>query len=119
MSYIYMKGLHKAHYLLSVVSLLPQNPYGRPRTIIATKIKKTLLSRVVVAVVAFLYPLCSYQNATVSYLNVDVAMFAPKKFWGQPKNHGDFRCNKQKICFSQERVLLAPLTGFLVAPKSP
>ena len=47
-----------------------------PRTIVATRTKRTLLSRVVVAVVAFLCPLFLYQNAAVLYLNVDVAIFA-------------------------------------------
>ena len=48
--------------------------------IIATKTKSTLLSRVVVAVVAFLCPLFSYQNAAVLYLNVDIAFLHQRDF---------------------------------------
>ena len=55
------------------------------RTIIATKTKRTLLSRVVVAVVVFLCPLFLYQNAAVLYLNVDVAIFCTKEVAGPTK----------------------------------
>ena len=67
--------LLKAHYLLRVVALVARKSLW-PRTTVATKTKKTLLSRVVVAFVAFLCPLFLYQNAAVLYLNVDVAIFA-------------------------------------------
>ena len=66
--------LLKAHYLLRVVALVARKSLW-PRTTVATKTKKTLLSRVVVAFVAFLCPLFLYQNAAVLYLNVDVAIF--------------------------------------------
>ena len=64
----------KAHYLLKRCQLVAPKSLW-PRTIIATKTKRTFLSRVVVAVVAFLCPLFLYQNAAVLYLNVDVPNF--------------------------------------------
>ena len=79
-----------------------------PRTIIATKTKRTLLSRVIVAVVAFLRPLFLYQNAAVLYLNVDVAIFCTKEIWDQPKNHGDFRSTSRKSPYHKRGCFLHP-----------
>ena len=45
------------------------------------KTKRPLWSRVVVAVIAFLWPLFLYQSAAVLYLNVDVAIIFLSFFW--------------------------------------
>ena len=65
-------------------------PACYPKTPMATnnrghedKKKWTLLSRVVVAVVAFWCPLFLYQNAAVLCLNVDIANFCTKEIWDQ------------------------------------
>ena len=106
----------KAHYLLRVVALVARKSLW-PRTTVATKTKKTLLSRVVVAFVAFLCPLFLYQNAAVLYLNVDVAIFCCKEIWDQPKNHGDFRWLSEKksrtnqSCFLQKRPQCVPASS--------
>ena len=86
------------HYLQRACVLDAQKSLW-PRTIVATKTKRTLLSRVVVAVVALLWPLFLYQNAAVLYLNVDVAIFCTKRFLHQPKNHGDFGATSRKLSF--------------------
>ena len=103
---------NKAHYLLRVVSLVAWKSLW-PRTTVATKTKKTLLSRVVVAFVAFLCPLFLYQNAAVLYLNVDVAIFCTKEILGPTKKSWWFSVVKRKISTPQERVFFGTLTNFL------
>ena len=87
-----------------------------PQMIIATKTKRTLLSRVVVAVVALLCPLFLYQNAAVLYLNVDVAILCTTRFWDEPKNHGVFGATSK--IFSTKEGVFCTLHNNLVAPKS-
>ena len=81
---------------------------------VAMKTKRTLLSRVVVAVVALLWLLFLFQNAAVLYLNVDIAILCTKRFWHQSKNHGDFGATSrqfsvhERMCFLHLRNLVAP-----------
>ena len=67
----------EACQLVAPKSLWPQT--------IATKTNKALLSRVVVAIVAFLCPLFLYKNAFVLYLIVNVAIFCTKEMLGPTK----------------------------------
>ena len=70
--------------------------------------------RVIVAVVALLWPLFLYQNAAVLYLNIDIAMFA---IFGNQKITMIFL--QQAEIPPSTREAFCSLANFLVAGKSP